>query len=219
MRNHTASDGLRRKIIHLLVLFSFLFVIILPSNLPAYALPGSSQEEDQEKVIILSEKVGEIIDRQERDYYNLFPSVNGFISAVIISRKDGSFAAKIVRSEGGKEKIDYQVLPKSHIRRLSTLIDYYEETQRIQVPHWTNGKLTVHMKDGRRYFYHHFWFSDEVVFVVPFGQSIRPIALNEIDGFDFEVEVSQDKPILAVCSGILAGAFLGYLFRAHNHHY
>ena len=60
--------------------------------------------EDQEKVIIISEKVGEVIDVEERERFGLWPAIKGFKSAVFLQLSDGSYVAEVTYEKDGEEK-------------------------------------------------------------------------------------------------------------------
>lgn len=69
------------------------------------ASPDLALSEEQEKVIVISEKVGEVIDKEEREQYKLFPQIKGFKSAVILQLADDGFVAEVTYEEEGEEKI------------------------------------------------------------------------------------------------------------------
>jgi hypothetical protein len=60
--------------------------------------------EEHEKVIVINEKVGEVIDKEERRRYKLFPQIENFTSAVFLKLQDGSYAAEVTYEEEGEEK-------------------------------------------------------------------------------------------------------------------
>ena len=61
----------------------------------------------EEGKVILSDKVGEEIDREERNKYSLFPNIKGFQSAVLLQSSDGNYAFEItcLSEKTGEEKI------------------------------------------------------------------------------------------------------------------
>ena len=70
----------------------FLFFIFLAS--------GYSQNE----VVILSPRVGTIIDIHENRFYRIFPKVRKFYSAQIYSTSDLNYRVRIVVARKGKQK-------------------------------------------------------------------------------------------------------------------
>jgi hypothetical protein len=75
-------------------LFSFVSLIIGIAFLSFQQLYAQDEEG---KIVITSEHVGEIIDLEERNTYNLFPDIEGFKSAVFLILPDGSYVLKITR--------------------------------------------------------------------------------------------------------------------------
>jgi hypothetical protein len=63
------------------------------------------------KLVIVSDKVGEAIDKEERERYNLFPQIKGFKSAIFLKLQDGSYVAEVTYEEEGEEK--KQLIPQS----------------------------------------------------------------------------------------------------------
>lgn len=82
---------------YLSFIFGFLVVSWFPSLNIALA-------EDKEKVIIISEKVGEVIDAEERERYGLWPEIKGFKSVTFIQLADGSYVAEVTYEEDREEK-------------------------------------------------------------------------------------------------------------------
>ena len=75
---------------------------------------NSNQEEKQPStpkggqntasLIILSDKVGEEIDSNERDHYRLFPGIKGFISARCFAKAANNYDIKVKYGVGGQIK-------------------------------------------------------------------------------------------------------------------
>lgn len=59
---------------------------------------------NKEKVIVISERVGEVIDAEERERFGLWPEIKGFKSAIFLQLPDGSYVAEITYEENGEEK-------------------------------------------------------------------------------------------------------------------
>ena len=58
----------------------------------------------QEEVVILSSKVGTIIDIHENRFYRIFPKVRNFVSAQVYSTSYTGYKVRIVVNRNGKEK-------------------------------------------------------------------------------------------------------------------
>ena len=71
----------------------FLFLLLLISE-------GISQNE----IVILSPRVGTIIDIHENRFYRIFPKVRNFISAQIYEVSDLKYSVRIVANKRGKRK-------------------------------------------------------------------------------------------------------------------
>ncbi|MCK4357941.1 MAG: hypothetical protein KAW92_04235, partial [Candidatus Cloacimonetes bacterium] len=95
-----------KKAITLLLIWS---LAILPM-LEAMNQEQLSPEPEAGKVIILSDKVGEIIDQRERDYYKLPLGSKNFRSAVILQLPDSSLVIQITEmKEGVQQQLIMQV--------------------------------------------------------------------------------------------------------------
>ncbi len=99
--------------------FGLVFLLLLEITLFSIA-----KAEEHEKVFIISEKVGEVIDVQERIRYALFPQIKGFKSAVFLKLSDGNFVAEVTYEKNGDEKTTR--ISQSTIEIIS-LIDYIEK--------------------------------------------------------------------------------------------
>lgn len=128
-------------------LFLFLVIAILTPYSIAIA-------EDYEKVIIISEKVGEVIDAQERAKFGLWPEIKGFKSTIFLQLSDGSYVAEVTYEENGEEKkartpqSDMSIKSlKSYIEKVSkgeiqpaSLTDV-EKTEEEKYASYTKGEL------------------------------------------------------------------------------
>lgn len=101
---------------------------------------GGATAEEHGKVIIVSSKLGEVIDVEERDRYALFPQIKGFKSAVFLRLSDNSIVAEVTYEKNGEEKIIR--IPQSEID-IITLADYIEKVSK--------GKIqTFSLADGAK---------------------------------------------------------------------
>jgi len=85
-----------KKIYQLLVI-NFLFSQVLFSQ---NLLLTSSEE----KIIIISDKLGEVIDADERDYYKILPAIKNFKSAVFLKLPDNQNVLEVTYERGGELK-------------------------------------------------------------------------------------------------------------------
>ena len=64
------------------------------------ALSASSRAQETARVVIVSARVGEVIDRGERDAYKLFGSISDFHSAVFYMLPDSAYAGRVTPETG-----------------------------------------------------------------------------------------------------------------------
>ncbi|MBI4723309.1 MAG: hypothetical protein HY769_10030 [Candidatus Stahlbacteria bacterium] len=88
---------------------------------------GTALAENEEKVIILSDKVGEVIDVIEREHFEFFQDIKGFKSAVLLQLPDSTYVAEIrYEKDGMEEKTRFQQSERE-IEILRDYLDRYEE--------------------------------------------------------------------------------------------
>ena len=87
--------------------------------------PLLAQEKGQ--VVVISPKVGEIIDRDERHFYGIFPASRDFHSAVILQRPDGSYVAEITEEYRGVRKVRTLPIDSLTLDRLRNRIDTFDQ--------------------------------------------------------------------------------------------
>ncbi len=80
------------------------------------------------KVIVISQRVGEVIDRQERDKYSLFVYINGFQSVEFRQEDVDSYwyYLRYTDPKSGTVKIVKRQTGKESIQRLSEYIDQFK---------------------------------------------------------------------------------------------
>lgn len=105
---------------YLSFIFGFLVVSWFPSLNIALA-------EDKEKVIVISEKVGEVIDAEERERFGLWPAIKGFKSAVFLQLSDGSYVAEVTYEKDGEEKKARTPQSEIAIKSLKSYIEKVSE--------------------------------------------------------------------------------------------
>ena|GEM_PF-3275743 len=104
-------------------LFLFLVIAILTPYSIAIA-------EDYEKVIVISDKVGETIDAVERERFGLWPEIKGFKSTMFLQLSDGSYVAEVIYEENGEEK--KARTPQSEIA-IKSLKSYIEKVSKGEI--------------------------------------------------------------------------------------
>lgn len=87
--------------------------------------------QEKEHVIIISERVGEEIDREERDKYNLFPGVPGFQSAIFYANSDSTYFLEInyLDEKSGELKTNRIQQSKASIQNRAYNIDNFGKIQ------------------------------------------------------------------------------------------
>ena len=85
--------------------------------------------ENKEKVIVISERVGEVIDAEERERFGLWPEIKGFKSATFFQLPDGSYVAEVTYEKDGEEKKDRTPQSELSIASLKDYIENYDETE------------------------------------------------------------------------------------------
>src|SRR5208283_167964 len=84
--------------------------------------------QDSAKVIILSPRIGVVLDRQERNYFQIFMRVNDFESAVFFQSADKQCFAKIsLRPKLAPPKDTIIFYPVGFLLNISEKIDHYED--------------------------------------------------------------------------------------------
>lgn len=83
----------------------------------------------QQEVVVVSEKVGEEIDAEERARYALFPAVEDFISAKFIRTAPGQLVLQIVSGESGQPVTQNISVTPMALRNIGAIIDAHEDGQ------------------------------------------------------------------------------------------
>ena len=106
---------------------SFRSLLILASVSFAYSLVSA---QDTAKVIILSPRIGVLLNRQERDYFQILMRVDDFENAVFYQSADKQCFAKIsLRPKLGHPKDTTIFYPIGFLLNISEKIDHYEDLQ------------------------------------------------------------------------------------------
>ncbi|MFZ4620297.1 MAG: hypothetical protein ACOYNS_07050 [Bacteroidota bacterium] len=120
------------------LMFSILTVLLLTS-------PLSAQED---KVVIISRRVGMVIDREERERFHLFQQINDFVMATVFVTQKDSFYIRFRTGMSGSVSDTVISYSKSTILYLSEKIDHMEG---IIEGKYTMGSIParIYIDDGR----------------------------------------------------------------------
>jgi len=104
------------------ILYSICFVSFLFNQLNA-------QEENE--IIIISERVGKEIDLKENEKFKIFPNITGFQSAVYVKLSDNNYFLEIsyLDNETGELKVKRIEQSETSIKNRGLYIDRFEELQ------------------------------------------------------------------------------------------
>jgi hypothetical protein len=112
---------MHRKFLNLLVL-SLIYTI------SAHGLLADAYAQEDEQIIVISEKVGRAIDLAERNRYSLFPEIEGFRSAMFFQLPDSTILVKIDYVETGKKETKLlKNLSGSEIEKVREHIESFDE--------------------------------------------------------------------------------------------
>lgn len=103
----------------------FLMILIW---LAVLSIPKRVLAQDSNRVVVLSPRVGAVIDSSERDHFHLFQQIKNFHSAMILENPDSTYFAWIVLKEANGNATDTAVwYSKSYLLMLAERINHFEE--------------------------------------------------------------------------------------------
>jgi hypothetical protein len=103
--------------------------IIGLSLLMGLFLKPALAQEPEGQAMIISPRVGDIIDAEERDRFRLFPDIKGFQSAVFLLLPDSTCVVRVITAEDGTEQTRGIRLSKTRWLQVRDMIDHYEAIQ------------------------------------------------------------------------------------------
>jgi opacity protein-like surface antigen len=107
-----------------------IFLMILV-GLAFLSVPKRLLAQASDKVVILSPRVGAVIDASERDHFRLFPQIKGFARAVVCESPQKTYYARIAFAEPDGEAKDTTVqLEKDYLLTLAEQIDHFEDLEK-----------------------------------------------------------------------------------------
>jgi len=104
-------------------LILFLLCLSFPAALPA-----------QNSAIRFSQRVGDTIDRAERDYFVLFQNVPAFHSASTVAYRDSTLLVRITTRTDEVDNDTLIAIPRATAQELARYIDNFEAVYRYEVP-------------------------------------------------------------------------------------
>ncbi|MBI4551409.1 MAG: hypothetical protein HY710_04025 [Candidatus Latescibacteria bacterium] len=93
-----------------------------------FVMPAAAQEPEG-RVIVVSPRVGEVIDAGERERFGLFPMIHTFHSARFLLLPDSALVADVTLMENGVERTQRIRLPKTMLTTIRETIEHFEESQ------------------------------------------------------------------------------------------
>ena len=101
------------------LLLFFLIVLNIQPNISA---------QSAFKIVIISPRVGEIIDSSEKEYFHLFQSIKGFNQAIFFMDSTDSYFASVYFIDKNRTTVDTVIeYSKPYLIRTSELIDNFEQ--------------------------------------------------------------------------------------------
>ena len=104
--------------------------------------------QEKGKLVVLSPKVGEEIDRGERDQYGLFPDVDNFISARIYLMRDHNYRAEVRYFSNSEVKTQVQYISNElFVRQFLSKFRRQRIKTRRRNPAADNREIRIRLKD------------------------------------------------------------------------
>ncbi|MDE3058562.1 MAG: hypothetical protein KGJ59_11470 [Bacteroidota bacterium] len=124
----------------LLVLASLTFTLLPPATASAQTLADT---------VVLSSRIGEVINQTERAHYHLFPVDTNFVSAIFFRSSDGNFFARVtLLGPDGKQVVKNRTYTAALLLQLAEKINHYED---LVADNYTMGKdpATIQIIGGK----------------------------------------------------------------------
>lgn len=91
--------------------------------------PTAPAQGDTGQVVILSDRVGPVIDREERDRFHLFSMHKQYVSAVVLQRPDSTFVVRFTIGNEGSRRDSLVPYGEPLLRNMAEVIDHIEEIE------------------------------------------------------------------------------------------
>jgi hypothetical protein len=118
--------------------FYFLFVFVLLFN----CILSFAQEDEKQKYI--SPVIEDSLDKDERDFYKLFPNVKDFVGSVFYIEQDSRISAKVYFQEDGQLKNNTY---ENYMAGLQNFNRYLEQIDKISASTPGGKEVTVYLKN------------------------------------------------------------------------
>ena len=168
-------------------------------------------QENSGKVIIISQSVGEVIDQQEREMYQLFPDIEGFQSARLFEESDQSIRAEItyLEAESNLEKTMIQLLSRSDLLEMRRLISLHDQSRKAETDSSahpstpvtqksvasTDTIVTMELTDGSS-------FNGQII-----EESDQIILFRTVSGMEMKVQKNMVKSIRPLQGKLVEGKY------------
>ena len=110
-------------------------------------LAATLHAQDSARVVIVSAIVGEVIDREDRDAYKLFPVIADFRSAEIFQHSDGRFVVRVRRNPAAGISDTMILYSKVAISALGEQIEHFSELVKGE---YAMGSQPVVLRYGKK---------------------------------------------------------------------
>ncbi|MBI4551406.1 MAG: hypothetical protein HY710_04010 [Candidatus Latescibacteria bacterium] len=95
---------------------------------------GLTAQESEGQVVVVSPRVGEVIDAEERDWFKLFPNIPGFQSAIFLQRPDSTVIVRVRFLEKGAVRTLDMGIDEGQLKGIAEVLDRAEVFPRAQRP-------------------------------------------------------------------------------------
>ena len=193
--------------------------LLLLSVILMFVFLERSHSQEEGKVIIISPKVGEVIDRQERDTYHLFKTFIDFHSAIFYVMPDTTYEIHITYLEKGAQKTQiWRISKQEFIKNYKNTIDYFDPELGVTLIQWKSPMIQIETTNGHRFIGNLQSLSaDSIVLINVEKQRLKPleankittkVSLNDISGLSLPRKSTFFK---SVAWGLLPGAIGAFI--------
>lgn len=195
--------------------------LLLLSVILMFVFVERSHSQEEGKVIIISPKVGKVIDRQERDTYHLFQGFIDFHSAIFHVMSDTTYEIHITYLEKGVQKTQiWRISKQEFLKNYKNTIDYFDSELGVTPEQWKSPMIQIETTNGHRFIGNlHSVSADSIVLINVETQRLihqeatqltTKVNLNDISGLSLPRKSTFFK---SVAWGLLPGAigaFIGF---------
>ena len=91
---------------------------------------SSALAQEEGKIAVVSERVGEVINLNERNYFNMFLATKEFQSAIFLQQQDSTFVVRITYVDEGISKARFRKVSEKEFLKIREYLDHFEEIER-----------------------------------------------------------------------------------------